>query len=92
MGSLEKLNKVSKQYPEILSNLQLRLEELFSIDSGVDYIRFYDCLNALAKGKLDDEKFKDFCECKNACSYWRKIKEVLEVAEYLHKSPKSINC
>ena len=43
MGSLEKLNKVSKQYPEILSNLQLRLEELFSIDSGVDYIRFYDC-------------------------------------------------
>ena len=83
MENIEKFNKKANVHAEALKELQLKIEDLFAFGSGNEYIKFYDCLEALANGNLTDKKFTDFAAMENAGMYWSKIKEVLIVAEYL---------
>lgn len=77
------LNQNARKHAESLWKLQNEIETLFSFGSAADFIKFYDCLDALAKGKLSAEQFNDFASIENAASFWRKTKEILQTAEYL---------
>ena len=83
MTDIKKLNINASKHAESLIKLQNEIESLFSFGSASDYLKFYDCLDALAKGELSSEQFHDFASIENAESFWRKTKQILQTAEYL---------
>lgn len=83
MTDIKELNINASKHAESLIKLQNEIDTLFSFGSAADYLKFYDCLDALAKGELSSEQFKDFASVENAESFWRKTKEILQTAEYL---------
>ena len=83
MKNNDKFNSKAREHSEVIKELQLKIDELFSFGSGAEYLMFFDCLEALSKGNLADEKFREFASLKNAPEYWKKTMEVLQVAEHL---------
>jgi len=87
MGNLDEFNKKSKDCKEALLDIQEKIDDLFSISSGEEFLILYECLDALKEGKLTDNCFDRLktVENKAGLSFWRKIKEILMVAEYRRK-------
>ncbi len=87
MGNLDEFNKKAKDYKEALLDIQEKIDDLFSISSGEDFLILYECLDALKDGKLTDNCFDRLKKIENKAglSFWRKIKEILIVAEYRRK-------
>ena len=92
MGNLEKLNNKAKDYKEALLDIQEKIDDLFSISSGEEFLILYECLDALKEGKLTDSCFDRLktIENKMGLSFWRKIKEILMTAEYRRKHDATI--
>lgn len=85
MKDIEKFNNTAKLHADVINDLQQKIEEMFSFGAGEEYLKFFDCLEALSKGDLTDEKFREFALLKNAPEYWKKTMEVLQVAEHLKR-------
>ena len=92
MGNLEKFNNKEKDYKEALLDIQEKIDDLFSISSGEEFLILYECLDALKEGKLTDSCFDRLktIENKMGLSFWRKIKEILMTAEYRRKHDATI--
>lgn len=84
MDNLDKFNKKAKDYKGALLDIQEKIDDLFSISSGEEFLILYECLDALKEGKLKDSCFDRLktIENKKGLSFWNKIKELLITAEY----------
>lgn len=92
MSNLGEFNNRAKDYKEALLDIQEKIDELFSISSGEEFLILYECLDALKEGKLTDSCFDRLktIENKAGLSFWRKIKEILIVAEYRRENNATI--
>ena len=92
MRNLDKFNKKAEDYRDALLDIQRKIDDLFSVSSGVDFLILYECLDALKAGKMTESCFDRLktIENKAGLSFWHKIKEILIAAEYRRKSNATI--